>query len=495
MAGSNRNVGLGFVLSAVDKASKVIGGFGRATASSMKVIGAGVVVANQGLNLFRKGWRLLQATIGEVLQTALEFQTQAVRDEVKEFSNDVQVLKARIGDALLPVVLGFKDALGPLVEGMTEWLTVNNKLVSVKVAEWALDAGRIIGNTLVEAVRFLSYGFTFTRVVVEGLKGSFNLFTTLALAGLRMLLDASASAAEALGAKGMGASLREAASAVRGVENVFGGMAAENENAIEEMLERQDAFNAKLDQAKTFWNNVTLAAKDYVATRIANFVVGGTVALKDQNAALKDQEKLEKDLARQREEALKKQQDAIRQNAQLADQMGHAFGQALGDYVTGAKSAEDATRAFGLSVLQTTRQVVMGYAVEAAVGALKANAGLGPFGWIIGAAAAAAAFGVAESYMSKMHSGGIVRSRDGKRDVPVMLADGEEVLAESDPRHRRNRGSAGGGRASVVLQVNMANVVPDSEADFDRKTNRLVDAVQRALESGRLRVPQAAVVT
>src|SRR5689334_7303345 len=123
---AKRNVGLGFVISAVDKASKEFRGFGKNVTGSLGSIKAALMMQHPALALLRTGWRLVSRAISDAVKTALEFQTGDVRAEFEEFGKSVRLVKARIGDALLPTVRAFMEAMKPTVDGVRAWLTANN---------------------------------------------------------------------------------------------------------------------------------------------------------------------------------------------------------------------------------------------------------------------------------------------------------------------------------------------------------------------------------
>lgn len=140
----------------------------------------------------------------------------------------------------------------------------------------------------------------------------------------------------------------------------------------------------------------------------------------------------------------------------IEDQAVSAFGDFLGDLVEGTKSFKEAftdmVRSFVAGVARMMAQELALRAIRSLIGGWGggASAGVGHSGGVAGMLGTVRRnvsplmFGAAPRY----HSGGVAGLAPD--EVPAILRRGEEVLTQSDPRHRFNGGMGGGGDRTVV---------------------------------------------
>src|SRR5690606_6845940 len=140
----------------------------------------------------------------------------------------------------------------------------------------------------------------------------------------------------------------------------------------------------------------------------------------------------------------------------LEDQAVSAFGDFLGDLVEGTKSFKEAftdmVRSFVAGVARMMAQELALRAIRSLIGGWGggASAGVGHSGGVAGMLGTVRRnvsplmFGAAPRY----HNGGVAGLAPD--EVPAILRRGEEVLTQSDPRHRFNGGMGGGGDRTVV---------------------------------------------
>lgn len=140
----------------------------------------------------------------------------------------------------------------------------------------------------------------------------------------------------------------------------------------------------------------------------------------------------------------------------IEDQAVSAFGDFLGDLVEGTKSFKEAftdmVRNFVAGVARMMAQELALRAIRSLIGGWGggASAGVGHSGGVAGMLGTVRRnvsplmFGAAPRY----HNGGVAGLAPD--EVPAILRRGEEVLTQSDPRHRFNGGMGGGGDRTVV---------------------------------------------
>lgn len=543
---AKRSVGLGFVISAVDKASKEFRGFGKNVTGSLGSIKAALMMQHPALALLRQGWRLVSHAISDAVKTALQFQTAAVRQEFAEFGKSVDLVKARIGDALLPTIRAFMESLKPAVDRTRAWLTVNNQLVASKVLDWTLSVARFLVNYVVPALGWVAKGFLGVRMVIDLVMFQFNKLQEILSLGWEKILSTAAKLARLVGADGLAGGLEEAAAFAQSWRESFGESAAANLADLEAQVDAIDT----MDRAATFLrdalNGVVSDAALNGQKNLRSAVVGGTTSLKEQEEQAKKNKEANDELARaesrmdaarrlaraksaaynkaehdekmrlvhliavQRAEEANASEaraalilEATTRNMDYAASMGSVFGA----IASGTMKQADATKAASLAVIDIVEREVerqiMAYAAAAAAKAADSQAAIPVIGPILAAAAAAAVFAMVRGYLSKFHEGGKVPGQRG-RETMILALGGEEVLTDDDPRHidnfarqRRESIGASANRGSSIspaavqkfsLNVSIHSVAPDSEVAFERKTQTILRRIQRAVDSGELRL-------
>lgn len=149
-----------------------------------------------------------------------------------------------------------------------------------------------------------------------------------------------------------------------------------------------------------------------------------------------------------------------------------SFAQTFTDFVTGAKSAGEAMRDFVKGVAQAMLQLIARRLGEQLVNSLFGAQGSGGTtstgGWAQFIASFFHGGGVVGGVQSmtravspmlfataaRYHSGGIAGLAPD--EVPAVLRKGEEVLTESDPRHRANGGAGGSAIGNLNIEVNVS---------------------------------------
>lgn len=473
---AKRNVGLGFVISAVDKASKEFRGFGKNVTGSLGSIKAALMMQHPALAILRTGWRLVSRAISDAVKTALEFQTGDVRAEFDEFGKSVRLVTARIGDALLPTVRAFMEAMKPTVDGVRAWLTANNKLVASKVLDWSISIARFLVNYVVPALSWVAKGFLGIRMVIDLVMLQWNKFNEILSMGWEKILGTLGRLARLVGADGLAGGLEEAANFAGAWREAFAESAQGNTDDIYASVDAIGTLTAGSKTLRVALENIVSDAALNGQRNLQTSVVGGTTSLKEQEdqakankAALDELAEAEKRLdaarrlARQKAAAYKAEEEReqkesndrmaaatalARQRAQEAREAhvertmqnmeyAQSIGAVFGAMASGEMKQADAAKAAQLVILDIIEREIMAYAARAAASAASANAGVPVIGPVLGAAAAAAMFAIIRGYLAKFHDGGIVGGRRGQERVILALA-GEEVLTEKDPRHQNN---------------------------------------------------------
>jgi hypothetical protein len=169
----------------------------------------------------------------------------------------------------------------------------------------------------------------------------------------------------------------------------------------------------------------------------------------------------------------------------LNNEFKNAAASAFTDFLTGAKTAEQAFADFGKSILNAVAQIAAQNIAEELFGSLfktgkKGGGGifdlLGSLfhqGGIAGAPGPGRRIpALAFAGAPRLHDGGMLGLRSN--EVPAILQRGEEVLTRGDPRHRANQG----GEVKVIMNIS----TPDVQG-FRRSSGQI--AVEASMAIGR----------
>jgi hypothetical protein len=172
----------------------------------------------------------------------------------------------------------------------------------------------------------------------------------------------------------------------------------------------------------------------------------------------------------------------------LNNEFKNAAASAFTDFLTGAKSAEQAFADFGKSILDAVAQIAAQNIAEELFGdffkTAKKGAGGGGFfdllgslfhqGGIVGLPGPGRRVpALAFAGAPRLHDGGMLGLR--RDEVPAILQRGEEVLTRGDPRHQANQGA---GDVTVIMNI----TTPDVQG-FRRSSGQI--AVEASTAIGR----------
>jgi uncharacterized protein YukE len=511
--GAIKGVGVGLKTTA-----RLVGKTSSAFGSMFKSVGVGFALWNQSLEVARKLWGGVQMLIHENVAAALQFR-QAGDPMLKWFQDqrrEMELTRARLGDALLPVIKGFKSAIDEVTGSLSEWFEANRKLIGSKVAEWAYK----VGDTLISGVgrgvllvTKATYGWRMAwgalRAMVEKFFG--YVFTGLAkyysfFAKITFFSD-KASKIYANNAK-----------TLQGLADTFTDSSGESADAVGALtaeLEEQEAAIDRLEgKAHKVWKQGYVKAQEEVRKSTA----GTNQTLEEQAAALEKVGDAAKSAAEKSKVATDSQLTGIELIAFATQRMaeksaegmelyratmvsaaisiGDAWGTTFAARIAEADTLSATVAAANAAILSSTIDIVkrsiMAYAAEAAAKAFAAHQAVPFVGIALGTAAAATALGLVQAYASKFAAGGMVTGgMPGKDSVPAMLQPGERVLTVSEAKRYNRRESRGGGQMSVTVapQLNLLDM-PSRD-----QRQRLIESLSRDLEiavrDGKLRMQGA----
>lgn len=289
-----RNVLVGVIISGKDATAAAFRSAGKAVSmlsstgqGAMRTLGHATIALNQGVALARRGYALLDSTIGDAIRTSLAYRgaNDGAAKDLKEFAKSGELLRARLGDALLPVVQGLAQAFNHTGDSVRLWIEQNRKLIGMKVAEWAGRIGRVLIDSIAGGVLLVARAWAGWSMIIDAVKGGLNAFFSLALDGISRVLGGAANMADALHMTGTAEALRTASTTVAGLGEEFGRSADEASSSIGKTVADLDKLEGKIegvrDKAQAALSEGIVRAQKNVQTSTQ----GGTRTVEEQTKA------------------------------------------------------------------------------------------------------------------------------------------------------------------------------------------------------------------
>lgn len=198
---------IGITITAKDAASGVLKGMGgvakkslgsvRAVADKAKnafsVFGKVATGVNQALEIGRKAWGALQMVVGQTVAKALEFRAAGdpVRKWFADMKRDTDLLKASIGDALIPVIQGLAEGLGLVGRGARDWVRENRKVIASGLLEFVLKTGEVLTKSVAKGTLLVVKAWKGWQQIIDGVKAAGQ-------AAFGAMLSGAATAVEAM---------------------------------------------------------------------------------------------------------------------------------------------------------------------------------------------------------------------------------------------------------------------------------------------------------
>lgn len=457
-------------------------------ASSFRGLGAGLVVWNQGLDLSRKLLEAWKLTLGKAIETSLAFRKEGdgTRETFEQLKRSVDLLWARVGDALLPTFLALADTMQPIIDKAVEWLTANNNLVSSRVVEWATRLGEIFARWIVPAISLTMQAFVGLKLILRGNALAISALASTAIEGFGWIVKAASRLAAAMGKDELAARLDEFSGSI----TVLGGQVDEFAGKMIDGIKEDILWIREIDKtAKEFGKGFETAVGKFAVAaqkRLATATVGTNKRLEEQRAALQkireeEIKRLEidakaRELAKLKVEQWKAEQEAFFQAHAPRMQM---LQDNLAATIEGAQTAGDAAR-----------NVLKSLGVEAAGMVMRwvFNTVPPPASFVAAPAAGAAALGLISRLANEIpsfHTGGLIGERDGVRTAG-MRADERLIVAQTGERvlsRSETAAAASAPSTPVNLSINFSSAFPPTESQaraiVDALGPRIADLVNR----------------
>lgn len=261
---------------------------GSAAASSFKIAGASIVVFNQGLELAKKGLEVFKATIGESLSAAMQFRKEgdALTATFETYSKEIQLVKARLGDALMPVFKGFIDAIGEATGSISGLIATNSKLIGSTLIDWIGTVAKMLVTGIARSAEFVGKAFLGWQAVIQAVKAAINTFFEFLLAGFATAIGGIANVADAFGAGGMAKAIRANQAEIAALGNEFETSADSAIAAMGETSSSIGALESRIASMTKTANDLIGKGMANAQREVRNATIGTTTSIEEQRAAI-----------------------------------------------------------------------------------------------------------------------------------------------------------------------------------------------------------------
>lgn len=512
----------GIIVSAKDKASAVLTNVGKAGKQSMsalrtgadkagaalKAIGVGAAIFNQTLELAKKGAELFRMAVLDTVSAAFEFRKKsdpAVK-QLKEFANQFEILRARVGDVLIPILQGVADVMQPVIKSVIRWINANRVLIGTKLVEWLVMVSKTAVGVFGKAAIVVAKAFYGWRMAINLVKAAFAEQFGYMADGLAKFIELNAKVIGFFD-KDYGESIKGAADSVQLLADTFHDSGTESLNsamqANDEMIQLEGSINrvsAALDKGI---GQIGVAA----INRLNAGITGGLVKTEELGdteekaavdidkisekriAAINDKMESELKAAKKKDAQLSAELDAVLSG--VATSVASVWGEAFAQIATGG---EGASKAIAGAVVRSAQVAVQAAAASGAAQAAFSQAGIPIIGPALAVGASAMIFGIINALLSKIPKaamGGLIEGgTPGVDSVGVLTQRGEGILKTgqtaaiirlADAMERQ--GARGGGAPAAggpQIVANFNSVVPPTSAEMSRQMMEVDKQLKRS---------------
>lgn len=455
-------------------------------------------------------WREQAEAAGVIVDSLAVRLGAELDDQLTAVNDQMGALTMQIGAVFMPIAIALVRQVRAIMGSVIGWVKANRELMQSKLTDfliWLADNALPAVAVGVDMVAKIWLGW---KLLFQTLEFAANAFISGLLEGFAAGAQGAASLARAIGADGIAGDLEQMARSARissgefakGADEAFLKMAETNreiqstESAIGKFgaaasgVLRQTAIDAAAVNAEFAAMGETGSDAAGPATEIP----GDDKKKKTKFAKVNEKDgKSAADKARLA--ALKNEQKAVQALQQQYEQLGGAIGDALGTaFAAAIKDSNKAGEAFkefaksaAIAVLDLAEQMIIAAAAGAGAQGAQSASGLPwPANVIMMPIVSAFAFGLARSFLSKLHTGGGPQVPLGQERL--MLVQGGETLnsiAESRREDQRPRDSERMMPSRGMHVEKMQFLALPSRAQFERALeDRFHPTVDRMAERG-----------
>lgn len=281
-----RQVGVGFVLSTkTADAEAGFRGFSHTVAESMTRVNEAFGITEHAAELLSRAWDFLKEGISETIGVALSFRTanDGVLGTLERFQRSIEVVKARIGDSFLPILLSLAEAFSPIVEAMTKWLTVNNRWLSQNIGGAVLEIAGAIGHVLIPAVGAVGDSLYGWKMIINVVAGVFDQFVGNLAADMRELAKGWAEIFDKIGQTEISDKLFEISGQFQFMSLQWHKSAKQHSDDIQTNIDDLDAWDSRVKKWGSSFD-AAMRLADEALKRNIDIGVGGDEKLSESQA-------------------------------------------------------------------------------------------------------------------------------------------------------------------------------------------------------------------
>lgn len=508
-AGKAATQGTKFIRQGAEKATQAI-----------KSTAIAAAVMNQALELGKKVFEFLRMAVFDTVEVMRGFRSEndKMLKQYDKMAQGAQLLRARLGDILLPILVGMGKAMNQLGGNTEGWLKTNRKLIASGLAEFLFKVANVLNTGIANGVILVAKVFTGWKVLIAGVQIAANTMFELMLKHLAKSLGAFKFLADAVGMDGLAGKLDSAQMAVKGLGDEFANSAEKNKESIQSDMAALDALEKKTKETQASIAGALVVGQKIVAEQIAKSSASSIRFSEDQKIKAQELADLKTHIAQeaaqlwaqelqrrdQAEEAAKQKQ--IARNMELFRSV-QEYGNIWGDVLVGIASGnEDAGKLIIKAGISTAKKLIQAYAFSAAAGSASSQSAIPVVGPALAVTAASTMLALVEAYLSKFAAGGEVKGGiQGRDSVPALLTPGEIVLPVTMAKQFKQMFGgqaptqgplqfAGGGMVpqmagggGMVVNVSVPTVHLGSENEKRRLIHNLAPAIEDAMKRGRIR--------
>lgn len=275
------------------KAGGAMRGAGNAASGAFSAAGASLTGLNSGLEIAKKGMELFRAAVTDNITKALEFKDvndQSVQG-FKDLARETELVRARIGDMLIPVVQGFAEGIMDATGSMSDLIAENQKLVGSKLVEWIGTAANGLTTVLAKAVLIVGKAIMGWEIIIDGVKAAVSAWFGYTWKALSKIVEAASWVSKALGMDGISKHLDMASEFAEGLGDTFLDSSSKSVSAIEKTAAEINAFDATVKKVEGTVKRVIGESMVKAQKAVQEATTGTTKTIEEQRAAI---EKLQK---------------------------------------------------------------------------------------------------------------------------------------------------------------------------------------------------------
>lgn len=223
--------GFSGILAVVGGAGKAIEGAGERARAGFKAMGMVAVGINQSLELGKKAFNTFRVGFEATVGKSLEYRAETDRGRLawSAYRDQLERIRALVGDAVLPLFLGLGDATADVTREVERWLKANRQLVGSALIEWLSKAAVLLVDGVLKGVELVAGAWAGWSIMIDKSRALIDRFVAGVFSGMAKVEGVFLRAARAIGADGIGAALEEDIKFATNASDVITGMAEEQE--------------------------------------------------------------------------------------------------------------------------------------------------------------------------------------------------------------------------------------------------------------------------